>query len=153
MPTPKKLRLSVKERPTSTRTSEDYHKLSSRRKSSILGRKRKESSSDNEDNDEVNKFTKYISCLLKTVPNDLCTKLQLDIINLIMTAKLKHQENNSKLQENDSGHNQNFPPPVIYSVGNEGTFQEQKNPATVPEPGTSNSYYATGNESVNSSQN
>ncbi|CAK1587963.1 unnamed protein product [Parnassius mnemosyne] len=42
-----------------------------------------------DDDDQIEKFGTYITCLLKKMPKDLCTKLQMDIINLIMTAKLK----------------------------------------------------------------
>ncbi|CAG4936833.1 unnamed protein product [Parnassius apollo] len=42
-----------------------------------------------DDDDQIEKFGTYITCLLKKMPKDVCTKLQMDIINLIMTAKLK----------------------------------------------------------------
>ncbi|XP_064075952.1 uncharacterized protein LOC113391766 [Vanessa tameamea] len=38
--------------------------------------------------EEIENFSKYVTTLLKKLPKDLCTQLQMDIINLIMTAKL-----------------------------------------------------------------
>ncbi|XP_046975648.1 uncharacterized protein LOC124541748 [Vanessa cardui] len=40
------------------------------------------------ENEEIENFGKYVTSLLKKLPKDLCTQLQMDIINLIMTAKL-----------------------------------------------------------------
>lgn len=40
--------------------------------------------------EEVEKFGKYVVCLMKTVPKELCAQLQMDMINLIMTAKIKY---------------------------------------------------------------
>ncbi|XP_047542016.1 uncharacterized protein LOC125074681 [Vanessa atalanta] len=40
------------------------------------------------ENEEIENFSKYVTSLLKKLPKDLCTQLQMDIINLIMTAKL-----------------------------------------------------------------
>ncbi|XP_045505772.1 uncharacterized protein LOC123702151 isoform X4 [Colias croceus] len=42
--------------------------------------------------EEIENFGRYITGLLKAVPKGTCTKLQMDIVNLIMTAKLKSME-------------------------------------------------------------
>ncbi|XP_013135850.1 PREDICTED: uncharacterized protein LOC106101235 isoform X2 [Papilio polytes] len=42
-----------------------------------------------ENDDQIKKFSNYVASLLKEVPKDACMKLQMDIINLIMTTKLK----------------------------------------------------------------
>ncbi|KPJ04724.1 hypothetical protein RR46_01213 [Papilio xuthus] len=39
--------------------------------------------------DQIKKFSNYVASLLKEVPKDACMKLQMEIINLIMTTKLK----------------------------------------------------------------
>ncbi|XP_045540904.1 uncharacterized protein LOC106720889 isoform X1 [Papilio machaon] len=42
-----------------------------------------------ENDDQIEKFSNYVASLLKEVPKDACMKLQMEIINLIMTTKLK----------------------------------------------------------------
>ncbi|XP_038221042.1 uncharacterized protein LOC119838959 isoform X2 [Zerene cesonia] len=50
------------------------------------------------DQEEVENFGKYITCLLKSVSNkDVGTKLQMDIVSLIMSARLKIMEKSSVL--------------------------------------------------------
>uniref|UniRef100_S4P406 Uncharacterized protein n=3 Tax=Pararge aegeria TaxID=116150 RepID=S4P406_9NEOP len=38
--------------------------------------------------EEIENFGRYVIGLLKKLPKDVCTQLQRDIINMIMTAKL-----------------------------------------------------------------
>ncbi|CAK1555962.1 unnamed protein product [Leptosia nina] len=50
------------------------------------------------DEREVENFGKYVTCLLKTITHkDIGTKLQMDIVNLIMTARLQFLQKNSPI--------------------------------------------------------
>ncbi|XP_039762273.1 uncharacterized protein LOC120635350 isoform X3 [Pararge aegeria] len=51
-------------------------------------RKIKENAQKNEMDEEIENFGRYVIGLLKKLPKDVCTQLQRDIINMIMTAKL-----------------------------------------------------------------
>ncbi|XP_068625997.1 uncharacterized protein bdwf isoform X1 [Battus philenor] len=65
-----------------------HSKKPKKRKSSFSSDECIRDRSDDSD-DQLEKFGTYITCLLKRMPKDVCTKLQMDIINLIMTTKLK----------------------------------------------------------------
>ncbi|XP_023949980.2 uncharacterized protein LOC112054426 isoform X2 [Bicyclus anynana] len=53
-------------------------------------KKNKEGEPKKDDTDEdIENFGRYVIGLLKKIPKDVCTQLQMDIINMIMTAKLK----------------------------------------------------------------
>lgn len=60
-------------------------------------KRRLSSSSSNDDDEQVEKFGTYVTCLLKKMPRDVCTRLQMEIINLIMTTKLRMPEPESKV--------------------------------------------------------
>ncbi|XP_063836838.1 uncharacterized protein LOC135085981 [Ostrinia nubilalis] len=51
------------------------------------------------DEEEVESFGSYITCLMKQLPRDVCTNVQRDIINLIMNAKTRSQ-NKIDVQQN-----------------------------------------------------
>ncbi|CAH2101567.1 unnamed protein product [Euphydryas editha] len=74
--------------------NEDQTKQDAKRKSSVSQTQTKkrrtetDGRTEHDEDEEIENFGKYITSLLKSIPRDLCTKLQMDIINLIMTTKL-----------------------------------------------------------------
>lgn len=136
-------------KPKETKTPSKYSNIkmkTQKKRPTSFDRYRKSSSDEepitkyskyNEEDEELNKFSKYIVCLLKTVPKDVSNKLQMDIVNLIMTAKLKTAQNLENKVVYDTV------PVTIQPVGTvPGTSF-----LMMPNTSTKNSNYSEGNES------
>ncbi|XP_073949943.1 uncharacterized protein [Choristoneura fumiferana] len=66
--------------------------------------KRKKNKTDDkqpDNNDEIEQFGKYVTCLLKKIPAAACMELQAEIINLIMKKQLELKRNETSVLAGD----------------------------------------------------
>lgn len=85
-----------------------------------------------DNNDEIEQFGKYVTCLLKKIPAEACMELQAEIINLIMKKQLelKRKEtsvlagNKMAATASDTGSKvefENTPSTSSFNISNGGT--------------------------------
>ncbi|XP_072941223.1 uncharacterized protein [Epargyreus clarus] len=89
-----------------------------RRRMSMFVEEETPAKENGEGDEEIEKFGKYVVCLMKTIPKELCTQLQMDMINLIMTAKIKYMA--KPMETSDSNAQAEF------VVMNEGKVQHMQ---------------------------
>ncbi|CAH2062543.1 unnamed protein product, partial [Iphiclides podalirius] len=88
--------------------------------------KRRVSSPSSGEDEQVEKFGTYITCLLKTIPREVCTRLQMDIVNLVMTTKLRTAASEGKVVLEGVGVPvtvQALPPGYLVTVPDSGAKQ------------------------------
>lgn len=80
---------NIKSEPYTERPEPRTRSSSSSDEAPLKRKKYKTDDKQPDNNDEIEQFGKYVTCLLKKIPADACMELQAEIINLIMKKQLE----------------------------------------------------------------